>query len=132
MFINKKLLEYCQLLLTNKKINRTTITGSAEQTYRTRTAQGFNAFHPIDYGVSNSASYYRERKVATKEEFIQELQDAIVQYNILSEDLCKWNNIGKEILETGSLKVCEEHLDESFQDPFFLHRDIIVDTSSYL
>jgi hypothetical protein len=90
----------------------TTITESPSgQVYRTRTAQGFDVFANV--GTTNSVSYYRERKV-DKEEFYTELSDTIAEYGILTEDLCKWDNNGNEILPVGSLTECIAHLEESF------------------
>jgi len=90
----------------------TTITESLSgQVYRTRTAQGFDVFANI--GATNSVSYYRERKV-DKEEFYTELNSTIAEYAILTEDLCKWDNNGNEILPVGSLGDCVTHLEESF------------------
>lgn len=96
---------------------RTTISSDSSNTYRTRTAQGFDAFNPVDFGKSNYASYYRERRV-TEDEFMQSLSDAISEYNILDGDLCKWDGFGSEVLSVGSLDACKLHLDESFQEPF--------------
>lgn len=91
----------------------TTITESPSgQVYRTRTAQGFDVFANI--GTTNSVSYYRERKVDNKEEFYTELNNTIAEYGILTEDLCKWDNNGNEILPAGSFADCMAHLEESF------------------
>jgi len=49
---------------------------------------------------------------------MQSLSDAISEYNILDEDLCKWDGSGYEVLSVGSLDACKLHLDESFQEPF--------------
>ena len=82
------------------------------QLYRTRTAQGFDAF--VNVGLSTSASYYRERKV-TKDEFYAALESAIVEYNVTDDDLCIWDNNGNNVPGAiGSLETCEAHLEESF------------------
>jgi len=98
----------------------TTITKSMDgsQVYRTRTAQGFDAFgFGGTAGVSNYASYYRERKV-TKEEFYEEFENAKAAYNIRDEDLCKWDGNNNDALGEGvdgSMAACEAHLEESFE-----------------
>lgn len=91
----------------------TTITASPDgQVYRTRTAQGFDAF--VAVGQTTSASYYRERKV-TEEEFYAELESTIADYNIREEDLCVWDNTNSAIGGVvGSFDACKEHLEESF------------------
>ena len=82
------------------------------QVYRTRTAQGFDAF--VNVGMSTYASYYRERKV-TRDEFYAALESATVEYNVRDEDLCIWDNNGNNIPgAVGSLETCEAHLEESF------------------
>lgn len=107
----------------------TTISSDSTNTYRTRTAQGFDAFNPVDFGKSNYASYYRERRV-TEDEFMQSLTDAISEYNILDEDLCKWDGSGNEVLSVGSLDACKLHLDESFQEPFESDYTLPTDSDS--
>ena len=98
----------------------TTITKSMDgsQVYRTRTAQGFDAFgFGGTAGLSNYASYYRERKVS-KEEFYQEFENAKAVYNIRDEDLCKWDGNNNDALGEGvdgSMAACEAHLEESFE-----------------
>jgi hypothetical protein len=85
----------------------TTITAdSTGQTYRTRTAQGFNFMTQ----VSNSCSYYRERKV-TKEVFYKEFNEVAESYNVLVEDMCKTDPTSEEI---GSAEKCVNHLESSF------------------
>lgn len=85
----------------------TTITEDvAGNTYRTRSAQGFDFMT----SVSNSCSYYRERKV-TKEEFYTELNAVIASYSVLVEDLCKTDPSSDEV---GSLDKCVAHLESSF------------------
>jgi hypothetical protein len=91
----------------------TTITESPDgQIYRTRTAQGFDAF--VNVGVTTSVSYYRERKV-NKTEFYIALESAIVQYNINTDDLCKWDSSSNAIANViGSFDTCKDHLEQSF------------------
>ena len=91
----------------------TTITkGPNGEVYRTRTAQGFDAFAFV--GTATSASYYRERKVE-KEEFYAALEAAITEYNIREEDLCVWDSGSNLIPDvSGSFETCQEHLEESF------------------
>ena len=85
----------------------TTITAdSTGKTYRTRTAQGFNFVTQ----VSNTCSYYRERKV-TKEEFYAEFNNVVASYNVLVGDLCKTDPTSDEV---GSMDKCEAHLESSF------------------
>ncbi len=88
----------------------TTPTG---QVYRTRTAQGFDAF--VNVGTTTSASYYRERRV-NGTEFYTELQNTIAAYNILTEDLCVWDGSGNPVANvTGSFDACFAHLETSFE-----------------
>jgi len=87
----------------------TTITeNSNKELFRTRSAQGFYG------GVSNSVSYYRERKV-TEEEFFKELESSIADYNILTGDLCNWDAGNNPVPGGGSLQACKDHLNESFE-----------------
>lgn len=78
-------------------------------THRTRSAQGFG----LD-GASSYSSYYRERKV-TETEFWEEFYNTVDEYGVQSEDLCKWDGSGFEVMPTGSAEVCEDHLKESFE-----------------
>lgn len=95
----------------------TTITKSSSgQVRRTRSAQGFDAFSFVGTAHNtNSMSYYREVKV-TKEEFYDAFESAKLEYSILDEDLCKWDNNGNDITGGvgGSLVACKNHLEESF------------------
>lgn len=95
----------------------TTITKSPSgEIRRTRSAQGFNAFSfDGTQHITNSMSYYRERKV-TKEEFYAAFIDAQSRYNILDADLCKWDNNGADVMGggDGSMDACIAHLEESF------------------
>jgi hypothetical protein len=87
----------------------TTITSDTSgQTYRTRTAQGFNFMTQL----SNSCSYYRERKV-TKEEFYNEFHVAVQNITAFSEgELCKTDpSDGSEL---GGMDKCINHLESSF------------------
>lgn len=85
---------------------------STGQLYRTRTAQGFDAFALV--GVSTFASYYRERKV-DETEFYTALANAIEAYSINDGDLCTWDNGGNPIANaTGSFETCKDHLEQSF------------------
>jgi len=88
----------------------TTLTENPEtgDQYRTRSAQGFG-----QTGISSYSSYYRERKV-TETEFFEELRKFIIQYNILDDDLCKWDGQGFEVIESGSIQTCIDHLNQSF------------------
>ena len=60
--------------------------------------------------VSNTCSYYRERKV-TKEEFYAEFNKVIESYNVLVTDLCKTDPTSEEV---GSVDKCVAHLESSF------------------
>ncbi|KAL3801232.1 hypothetical protein HJC23_012632 [Cyclotella cryptica] len=84
----------------------TTITKDSGQTYRTRTAQGFDHMTQL----SNSVSYYRERKV-TKDVFYTQFSLSIVSNNIRVQDLCKMDPTSEEV---GSIEKCVEHLENSF------------------
>ena len=65
-------------------------------------------------GVSNYASYYRERKV-DETEFYTELTKTIAAYSINDDDLCTWDNGGSPIANaTGSFETCKVHLEQSF------------------
>ena len=78
---------------------------------RVRTAQLFN----LGTQKPDGASFYRERQV-TKEEFYQELEDYIDEYNILDGDLCRWTGfLPSEDPEGGSLDYSISHLEESFE-----------------
>lgn len=90
----------------------TTMSENAEtkQLYRTRSAQGFAG----PAGLSTSCSYYRERKV-TEEEFFDELESSIAAYNIASDDLCKYDNMGNAVIPSGSIEACADHLNQSFE-----------------
>jgi hypothetical protein len=91
----------------------TTITESPDgHLYRTRTAQGFDAFANV--GVTTSASYYRERKVS-ETDFYDALESAIELYAINTDDLCKWDSSGNAIANVaGSFDTCKDHLEQSF------------------
>ena len=98
----------------------TTITKSMDgsQIYRTRTAQGFDAFgFSGKTGTSSYASYYREKKVS-KEEFYAEFESAKAAYNIRDEDMCKWDGTYADVLGdgvAGSVDACVNHpLEASF------------------
>ena len=88
------------------------------QIYRTRTAQGFDAFGFSGKAGSSSyhASYYREKKVS-KEDFYAQFESAKAAYNIRDEDMCKWDGNTVDVLGdgvAGSIKACEDHLEASF------------------
>jgi len=95
----------------------TTLSGNEENKRRTRTAQLFtNAFIPDPElaSIPTYASFYRERRV-TKEEFYDELEATLEEYNILDEDICTRNLSGvldPEIV--GGIDACRDHLEESF------------------
>ena len=94
----------------------TTITENSGtgQIFRTRTAQGFEFLgFQNELGSSTSTSYYREKKV-NEAEFMDEFKKAIDEYNILSEDLCKYDDTGNNITTAGSLQACIQHVNESF------------------
>jgi len=96
----------------------TTITENpgTRQIFRTRTAQGFEFLgYENELGSSTSTSYYREKKV-NEAVFMDELETAIEKYNILSEDLCKYDDNRENNVTTaaGSLQACIQHLNESF------------------
>lgn len=94
----------------------TTLTSNEKQEFRTRTAQGFDAFANI--GSQTYASFYRERKV-TEEEFWRTFNATIVEYNILDSDLCAWSSgdFGGTVPSEYSprLEACAEHLSQSFE-----------------
>jgi len=99
-------------VLLQSQLTTITASGPDGQIYRTRTAQGFDAF--VLVGESTSTSYYRERKVS-KEEFYAALETTIADYNIREEDLCVWDSQNNAIAGVvGSLEACKEHLEESF------------------
>ena len=84
----------------------TTITKDSGQTYRTRTAQGFDPMTQL----SNSVSYYRERKV-TKDVFYTQFSQAIVSNNIKVEDMSKVDPASTEI---GTIEKFVQNLENSF------------------
>jgi len=90
----------------------TTLTENSETKalFRTRSAQGFSG----STGTANSVSYYRERKV-TEEEFFNELESTIAEYNIATDDLCNWDAIGVPVPGGGSLQACIDHVNQSFE-----------------
>jgi len=94
----------------------TTLTESLDglQQYRTRSAQSFNIFTPSNFGKPSSVSFYRERKVS-KEEFYVALESAFTEYNILTSDMCAWNDQGIPSGYTPGLESCQNHLEQSFE-----------------
>ena len=107
MGIHEKMLMQSQL---------TTITESGGTVYRTRTAQGFNAFGP-NAGTPSYASYYREHKVS-KEEFWRQFEQTKIDYNILNSDTCAWKSLdtgGTGATGTSGIDACRVHLEESFE-----------------
>ena len=90
----------------------TTITRSLSgQVHRTRTAQSFDVQSTF---TSEAVSYYREKRV-NKTEFYAQFEEAISEYNINENDLCKWDSNGGAIADkTGSLEACKDHLEQSF------------------
>jgi hypothetical protein len=62
--------------------------------------------------VSNSCSYYRERKV-TKEEFYAEFNVAVENIKALSNDeMCKTDS--SDANESGGMEKCIDHLESLF------------------
>ena len=88
--------------------------GSEQFDIRTRTAQGFDLF--VNPGSQSYSSFYRERKVS-KEDFYVALNATIVEYNILSSDLCYLDGgAGRQPVAnyTSGYDQCVAHLETSF------------------
>ena len=105
------------LRLLQSQLTTITKDPASGQVFRTRSAQGFEFLGFVSpIGTTTSSSYYRERKV-NETIFYKEMQKAIDEYNILEDDLCKWDNNGNNVSMSGSLGDCISHLNESFALP---------------
>lgn len=96
----------------------TTITRSSDgQVYRTRSAQGFDAFGGTQ--TPRYLSFYRERKV-TSDTFYAELESTTSEYNILDSDLCAWQDAqggvsGSPYADSPGMGACIQHLETTFE-----------------